>query len=272
MGGMSVCVCVWRMWATNAKSCRHAGKHTHTHTTHTTTTCSHALHRRANLDCDFWTDPLDILLGRKPCSAHCLDFDPLWYSVSDGGVRVVQREWRHELSVGWLVGWLVGLVWFGWLSGWQSGLGGGIQLVTVLENIAICCRYTHTHTHALSHAQGYMLGSAMMQFSISIHIELPTTPTTPPPATDGSTTGSNSSSSSATSGGGVSRRRSFTSGDGVADELLVLSPSVPLAVAQSRLVSAKLLGDLATYTQLPAIRCASVCVRVCARVCVCVCV
>ncbi|GFH27554.1 generative cell specific-1 [Haematococcus lacustris] len=36
---------------------------------------------RANLDCDFWSNPLDILTGRTPCSAHCLDFDPLWYSV-----------------------------------------------------------------------------------------------------------------------------------------------------------------------------------------------
>jgi hypothetical protein len=38
--------------------------------------------RRANLDCDFWSDPLDILIGKIPCSAHCLEFDPLWYSVS----------------------------------------------------------------------------------------------------------------------------------------------------------------------------------------------
>ncbi len=40
-------------------------------------------YRRANLDCDFWSDPLDILIGKVPCSAHCLQLDPLWYSVSN---------------------------------------------------------------------------------------------------------------------------------------------------------------------------------------------
>jgi len=38
--------------------------------------------RRANLDCDFFSDPLDILIGRLPCSAHCLMMDPHWYGVS----------------------------------------------------------------------------------------------------------------------------------------------------------------------------------------------
>ncbi|GAX84271.1 hypothetical protein CEUSTIGMA_g11694.t1 [Chlamydomonas eustigma] len=40
---------------------------------------------RANLDCDFFSNPLNILVGNPPCSAHCLMFDPLWYSVSSDG-------------------------------------------------------------------------------------------------------------------------------------------------------------------------------------------
>ena len=37
--------------------------------------------RRANLNCDFFAN-LDILLGKIPCSAHCLMMDPHWYGVS----------------------------------------------------------------------------------------------------------------------------------------------------------------------------------------------
>ncbi|KAF8065442.1 HAP2 [Scenedesmus sp. PABB004] len=39
---------------------------------------------RANLDCDFFADPLDILIGRKPCSAHCLMMDPHWVPPPQG--------------------------------------------------------------------------------------------------------------------------------------------------------------------------------------------
>ena len=73
------------------------------------------------------------------------------------------------------------------------------------------------------HPQGYKLGSASLQFNINMTLTMPT----------------NSSSNSATR----------------ATESLQLGPSVPLAVSTDRLVSAKLLGDLATYTQLPAVRC-----------------
>lgn len=38
--------------------------------------------RRANLDCNLFSNPLDIILGKPPVSAHCMQFDPLWYSVS----------------------------------------------------------------------------------------------------------------------------------------------------------------------------------------------
>lgn len=62
---------------------------------------------RANLDCDFWSDPLDILIGRKPVSAHCLTFDPQWYSVSGGGgaggrerVAVTGLEWGSGRGAG----------------------------------------------------------------------------------------------------------------------------------------------------------------------------
>ncbi|KAL6753619.1 hypothetical protein V8C86DRAFT_3019426 [Haematococcus lacustris] len=153
---------------------------------------------RANLDCDFWSNPLDILTGRTPCSAHCLDFDPLWYS-------------------------------------------------------------------------GYQLGAPTMQFAISITVDVP--------ASSISATIANASSSQASShappapplttamrhllqansSGGVAGNSSSSSSDGTApasllsSEVLTLSPSVPLALSSSSLVSAKLLGDLATYTQLPAI-------------------
>ncbi|PNH12225.1 Protein HAPLESS 2, partial [Tetrabaena socialis] len=100
---------------------------------------------RANLDCDFFSDPLDILIGRKPVSAHCLQFNPSWYS-------------------------------------------------------------------------GYELGSASLQFELNVRVEVPT---------------SGSSSSQV--------------------EELVLSPSLPLATSSGRQVSVRLVGDLAMYTQLPAI-------------------
>jgi hypothetical protein len=38
------------------------------------------------------------------------------------------------------------------------------------------------------------------------------------------------------------------------NEVLNLSPSVPVAVSTNRTLSAKLLGDLAGYTQLPVLR------------------
>jgi hypothetical protein len=51
---------------------------------------------RANLDCDFWSDPLDILIGRKPVSAHCLTFDAQWYSVSAGCPSL--RSWARACA------------------------------------------------------------------------------------------------------------------------------------------------------------------------------
>ncbi|KAF6259714.1 dihydrouridine synthase-domain-containing protein [Scenedesmus sp. NREL 46B-D3] len=102
---------------------------------------------RANLDCDFFSDPLDILIGRKPCSAHCLMMDPHWYG-------------------------------------------------------------------------GYALGEASMQFEIAASL-----------AYAGASSGSGSGSSS--------------------PETLKLSPSVPWALSAGRTLGAKLLGDLAGYTQLP---------------------
>eukprot|EP00879_Flechtneria_rotunda_P033797 GHRR01037584.1.p2 GENE.GHRR01037584.1~~GHRR01037584.1.p2 ORF type:complete len:101 (+),score=28.87 GHRR01037584.1:694-996(+) len=38
-------------------------------------------------------------------------------------------------------------------------------------------------------------------------------------------------------------------------EMLTLSPSVPMAVSSSKALLAKLLGDLASYSQLPVLRC-----------------
>ncbi|WIA16742.1 hypothetical protein OEZ85_013396 [Tetradesmus obliquus] len=99
---------------------------------------------RANLDCDFFSDPLDILIGRKPCSAHCLMMDEHWYG-------------------------------------------------------------------------GYGLGEASLQFEITAAL-----------------TYAGGSSSSSSSG-----------------EALKLSPSMPWALSAGRTLGAKLLGDLAGYTQLP---------------------
>lgn len=71
--------------------------------------------------------------------------------------------------------------------------------------------------------QGYSLGEASLQFEISATL----------------TTSAAGSSSPAPGNG----------------EVLQLSPSVPVAVSTNRTLSAKLLGDLAGYTQLPVLRC-----------------
>ncbi len=52
----------------------------------------------------------------------------------------------------------------------------------------------------------------------------------------------------------VSVPSSGAGGGAASTEVLQLSPSVPSAATSSRLLSAQLLGDLATYTQLPALR------------------
>nr|6DBS_A Chain A, Hapless 2 [Chlamydomonas reinhardtii]6DBS_B Chain B, Hapless 2 [Chlamydomonas reinhardtii]6DBS_C Chain C, Hapless 2 [Chlamydomonas reinhardtii] len=135
---------------------------------------------RANLDCDFWSDPLDILIGRKPVSAHCLTFDPQWYS-------------------------------------------------------------------------GYELGAASLQFEIAITVEVPTAPS-PTTATTSATPRTNNSSSANSTNSTNSPAPQFLSPPAPSTrEVLHLGPSVPLASSASRLLSAKLLGDLAMYTQLPAI-------------------
>lgn len=44
--------------------------------------CFCFLCRRANLDCDFWDGPVNILTGNVPCSAQCMRLSDLYYSVS----------------------------------------------------------------------------------------------------------------------------------------------------------------------------------------------
>lgn len=44
--------------------------------------------RRANLNCDFFSNLWQIATGRNPCSSHCLNFDEdKWYYVRPGGTR-----------------------------------------------------------------------------------------------------------------------------------------------------------------------------------------
>lgn len=70
--------------------------------------------------------------------------------------------------------------------------------------------------------QGYSIGPSALQFDLSIQISLP--------------------------GGSASAGTTSRS------ETLTLSPSVPVAVSSSRLVSARLQGDLAMYAQMPVLR------------------
>nr|BAO57178.1 generative cell specific-1 [Gonium pectorale]BAO57179.1 generative cell specific-1 [Gonium pectorale] len=126
---------------------------------------------RANLNCDFFSDPLNILLGKVPVSGHCLTYDPTWYS-------------------------------------------------------------------------GYQLGAASLQFAIAIRVEVPTA-VNPAPASAAASSPPSPASSASSSAASSVRSSSV--------ELLTLSPSLPLATSASRLLSARLVGDLATYTQLPAI-------------------
>ncbi len=67
--------------------------------------------------------------------------------------------------------------------------------------------------------QGYGLGSASLQFDITASLTM----------------------GNVTSGANVT-------------ETLTLSPSVPLAASSSGVLTAKLLGDLAGYTELPVLR------------------
>ena len=73
--------------------------------------------------------------------------------------------------------------------------------------------------------QGYSVGEAALQFEITATLSY-------------SNAGSGSSSTNTTSN----------------SETLTLSPSYPWTVSSSRTLSAKLLGDLAGYTQLPVLR------------------
>lgn len=79
---------------------------------------------------------------------------------------------------------------------------------------------TRTHTCML---QGYQLGEAQLQFEVQVALSI----------------SSSANGSSSASGGG---------------EQLKLSPSTPWALSSNRTLSAKLLGDLASYTQLPVLR------------------
>jgi hypothetical protein len=138
-------------------------------------TNSDATRTRANLDCNFFSSPLDNLIGNAPCSASCLMFDPLWYS-------------------------------------------------------------------------GYALGASSLQFDIQISITVPTsspssspTPPVSPPPTSSNATG---------------RRRALLlssppPSETLISETLQLNPSTPVAVSSSRMVSATLVGDLASYTSAP---------------------
>ncbi|KAG1674972.1 hypothetical protein FOA52_014767 [Chlamydomonas sp. UWO 241] len=47
---------------------------------------------RANINCDFFKDAIDIIVGKPPCSAHCLMFDPLWYSGYELGPPSLQFD------------------------------------------------------------------------------------------------------------------------------------------------------------------------------------
>jgi hypothetical protein len=68
--------------AVNTQEQRKGRTEQHLLSTYPTTHSFFSAHRRSSLNCDFFKDPFDILLGNRPCSAHCLTFDPLWYSVS----------------------------------------------------------------------------------------------------------------------------------------------------------------------------------------------
>jgi hypothetical protein len=80
------------------------------------------------------------------------------------------------------------------------------------------CSRSSVHCCAVSVLQGYGLGEASLQFEIQASLAY-----------------SGASSSSA-------------------PETLKLSPSVPMALSAGRTLGAKLLGDLAGYTQLPVLR------------------
>ena len=78
------------------------------------------------------------------------------------------------------------------------------------------------------HQQAYQLGPASLEFSINITIDVPVN----------------------NSGTGSSGTGSSSSGL----ETVQLSPSIPLILSTNKLVQAQLLGDLASYTQLPVLR------------------
>ncbi|MEW5316239.1 MAG: hypothetical protein WDW38_007620 [Sanguina aurantia] len=115
---------------------------------------------RANLDCDFFSNPLDILIGKLPTSAHCLQFDAQWFS-------------------------------------------------------------------------GYKLGSSSLQFQITVTVTVPT-----------SSASTLAAATNSTLAVGAAIVLNVT-------QLLVVSPSVPLAVSSGGQVSVTLEGDLAMYTALP---------------------
>jgi hypothetical protein len=103
--------------------------------------------------------------------------------------------------------------------------------------------------------QGYELGAASLQFEVAITVDVPTAPPPPSATAPAGSTGSitnNKTSSGSSSSSPVPQYLSPTAPS--SREVLRLSPSVPLASSASRLLSAKLLGDLAMYTQLPTIR------------------
>jgi hypothetical protein len=172
---------------------------------------------RANLDCDFWNDPLDILLGKKPASAHCLTFDPAWYSVSGKPCKT-----------------------------------GGCGCAGCASKAAVGRAWPPCGSAPL---QAYELGAAALQFEIQVAVAVPTAPApSPPPPRPPRASASPPPAGNASAAAPAQGSGEPAAAPAAVTEVLTLSPSVPLATSAGRLLSAKLLGDLAMYTQLPVIR------------------
>lgn len=182
-----------------------------------------ALRRRANLDCDFFAN-LGMLIGQKPTSAHCLKWDPQWFGVSGqhAGRRAHERVACLPAGRGHAA-WAAPHSW--------APETGQRQLADAQAGSLRLLYHKTGGSHdgvRLGCLQGYSLGPASLQFDIVVSLSS---------ATDNST-------SSPSAGGGTAN----------ISQALTLSPSVPLASAAGGALVAKLLGDLAGYTQLPVLR------------------
>ncbi|EFJ46134.1 hypothetical protein VOLCADRAFT_105708 [Volvox carteri f. nagariensis] len=93
---------------------------------------------------------------------------------------------------------------------------------------------------------GYNVGPPSLNFEIYVNIEIPTIPAGWSPRVNG--TSSVSVNATTLSNGTLNTsQNTFV----MRYETLTLSPSIPLAVSKTKMVSVKLLGDLAMYTMLP---------------------